>query len=60
MTDEGMVQLMKAGPIEGARGLVLIGLNTHGNEVYGTIAVYLRLKGIVPPTTARQKPAPTK
>jgi len=25
--------------------------------VYGTIAVYLRLKGIVPPTTARQKPA---
>ena len=60
MTDEGMVQLMKAGPIEGARGLVLIGLNIHGNEVYGTIAVYLRLKGIVPPTTARQKPVPTK
>jgi hypothetical protein len=28
--------------------------------VYGTIAVYLRLKGIVPPTTARQKPSPTK
>src|SRR5262245_35138301 len=60
MTDEGMVQLIKAGPIEGARGLVLIGLSVHGNEVYGTIAVYLRLKGIVPPTTARQKPAPTK
>jgi hypothetical protein len=36
------------------------GLVVHGNEVYGTIAVYLRLKGIVPPTTARQKPAPTK
>jgi hypothetical protein len=60
MTDEGMVQLIKAGPIEGARGLVLIGLSVHGNEVYGTLAVYLRLKGIVPPTTARQKPAPTK
>ena len=60
MTDEGMVQLIKAGPVEGARGLVLIGLVTHGNEVYGTIAVYLRLKGIVPPTTARQKPAPTR
>ena len=60
MTDEGMVQLVKAGPIEGARGLVPIGLSVHGNEVYGTIAVYLRLKGIVPPTTARQKPAPTK
>jgi len=60
MTDEGMVQLMKAGPNEGARGLLVIALNTHGNEMYGTIAVYLRLKGIVPPTTARQKPAPTK
>jgi DinB family protein len=60
MTDEGMVQLIKAGPVEGARGLALIGLVAHGNEVYGTIAVYLRLKGIVPPTTARQKPAPTR
>ena len=60
MTDEGMVQLIKAGPVEAARGLMLIGLSVHGNEVYGTIAVYLRLKGIVPPTTARQKPAPTR
>jgi hypothetical protein len=59
MTDEGMVQLMKAGPNEVARGLAVAGLNIHGNEMYGTIAVYLRLKGIVPPTTARQKPAPT-
>jgi hypothetical protein len=23
----------------------------HDNEMYGTIAVYLRLKGIVPPST---------
>jgi hypothetical protein len=60
MTDESMVQLIKAGPVEGARGLLLSALITHGNEVYGTTAVYLRLKGIVPPTTARQKPAPTK
>ena len=31
----------------------LIGLNAaHDNEMYGTIAVYLRLKGIVPPSTA--------
>jgi hypothetical protein len=59
MTDEGMVQLMRAGPNEVARGLVVTSLNTHGNEMYGTIAVYLRLRGIVPPTTARQKPAPT-
>jgi hypothetical protein len=55
-----MLQLVKVGPVEGARGGMLVGLSVHGNEVYGTIAVYLRLKGIVPPTTARQKPAPTK
>jgi hypothetical protein len=60
MTDESMVQLMKAGPNEVARGLGAVGLSVHGNEVYGTIAVYLRLKGIVPPTTARLKPAQTK
>ena len=60
MTDEGMVQLMKVGPNEGARGVPVTGLSVHGSEVYGTIAVYLRLKGIVPPTTARQKPAPIK
>ena len=57
MIDEGMVQLMKVGPNEGARGVPVTGLVVHGNEVYGTIAVYLRLKSIVPPTTARQKPA---
>ena len=60
MTDEGMLQSMKVGPNEGPRGLVAIGLRVHGNEVYGTIAVDLRLKGIVPPTTARQPPSPTK
>ena len=60
MTEEGMVQLMKVGPNEVARGLGVIGLSVHGNEVYGTIAVYLRLKGLVPPTTARQKPVPSK
>jgi len=29
-------------------------LVAHAPEMYGTMAVYLRLKGIVPPTTARQ------
>ena len=33
MTDEGMVQLMKAGPNEVARGVPAIGLSVHGNEV---------------------------
>jgi uncharacterized damage-inducible protein DinB len=29
----------------------------HDNEMYGTIAVYLRLKGVVPPSTADAPPA---
>ena len=30
---------------------VLIGNNVHDNEMYGAMAVYLRLKGIVPPSS---------
>jgi steroid delta-isomerase-like uncharacterized protein len=62
LTDDAMVQLIKVGPNEAAKGLILASTNTHGNEMYGTMAVYLRLKGLVPPTTARQNPqtAPAK
>jgi hypothetical protein len=60
MTDDSMVQLMKVGPNELARGLAVIFLNTHANEMYGTMAVYLRLKGLVPPTTALQNAASSK
>jgi uncharacterized damage-inducible protein DinB len=35
------------------RGAVLMYNITHNNEHYGNIAVYMRLKGHVPPSTAR-------
>jgi uncharacterized damage-inducible protein DinB len=35
------------------RGAVLIFNTTHNNEHYGNLVVYLRLKGKVPPSTAR-------
>ena len=35
------------------RGLVLMFNTTHNNEHYGNVVVYLRLKGVVPPSTAR-------
>jgi len=35
------------------RGAVLMFNTTHNNEHYGNIVVYLRLKGKVPPSTAR-------
>jgi uncharacterized damage-inducible protein DinB len=37
------------------RGAVLIFNTTHNNEHYGNIVVYLRLKGKVPPSTARSQ-----
>ncbi|HEX6976531.1 MAG TPA: DinB family protein [Vicinamibacterales bacterium] len=57
LKDEDMTTLVKAGQNQVAKGLFLHGTNTHGNEMYGTMAVYLRLKGIVPPTTERQNAA---
>lgn len=32
----------------------LIGNTTHNTEMYGYISVYMRLKGVVPPTSDRQ------
>jgi uncharacterized damage-inducible protein DinB len=38
---------------EASRGSVLVFNTTHNNEHYGNIVVYMRLKGLVPPSTAR-------
>lgn len=54
LTDTTMSELTKAGQNQVAKGLLPASLITHGMEMYGTMAVYLRLKGIVPPTTERQ------
>jgi uncharacterized damage-inducible protein DinB len=59
-TDANFHQLVKiAGPDGGrdaARGAVLMFNTAHNNEHYGNIVVYLRLKGHVPPSTARTQP----
>ena len=56
-TDSNFNQQVKvAGPgggSEAGRGSVLLFNTTHNNEHYGNIVVYLRLKGRVPPSTAR-------
>jgi uncharacterized damage-inducible protein DinB len=57
LKEEDMTTLTKAGQNQVAKGLFLAGTNSHGNEMYGTMSVYLRLKGIVPPTTERQNAA---
>jgi uncharacterized damage-inducible protein DinB len=56
-TDTNFGQLVKlAGPNGGqaSRGSVLVFNTTHNNEHYGNVVVYLRLKGHVPPSTAKR------
>jgi hypothetical protein len=52
-TDENATQFVRQGPNEVTRAAALYGVLVHGNEVYGTGAVYLRSKNIVPPSTER-------
>jgi uncharacterized damage-inducible protein DinB len=57
-TDANVGQVIKIGTPRGGggeatRGSMLIFNTTHNNEHYGNLVVYLRLKGIVPPSTAR-------
>ena len=53
-TDENAMQFVKQGPNEIPRAAALFGLLAHNSEMYGIGTVYLRLKGIVPPSTERQ------
>jgi hypothetical protein len=47
------MQFVKQGPNELPRAAALFGLLAHNSEMYGIGTVYLRLKGIVPPSTER-------
>jgi hypothetical protein len=53
LTDESALQLVKQGANDVARGSVLANNNSHDNEEYGVITVYLRTKSMVPPSTER-------
>jgi uncharacterized damage-inducible protein DinB len=50
-TDENAVQFIRQGNNEVTRAAALYGLIVHDNEMYGTASVYLRAKGVVPPST---------
>ena len=53
LTDQTALELVRQGQNEVARGSVLANLLTHGNEEYGIMTVYMRTKGMVPPSTER-------
>ena len=55
VTDTSATEFVKLGQNEVTRAAVLYGLIVHGNEIYGTGAVYLRSKNIVPPSTERMQ-----
>jgi len=51
LTDANATEMIKQGMNEVTRAAALYGVIVHGNEMYGTAAVYLRSKNIVPPST---------
>ncbi len=55
---DGLTDANANDPVPGFRGAqprltTLFGMLSHDNECYGSMAVYLRLKGIVPPSSDR-------
>jgi uncharacterized damage-inducible protein DinB len=58
-TDEALVKMTKIGMNETAPITVLWGTLSHTNEHYGNMVTYMRLKGLVPPSTERAQ-APRK
>jgi hypothetical protein len=54
VTDANATEMVKQGQNELTRAAALFGVIVHGNEMYGTAAVYLRSKNLVPPSTAMQ------
>jgi uncharacterized damage-inducible protein DinB len=51
VTDANAMEPVRMGMNEVPRVAALYGIIVHGNEMYGTAAVYLRSKNIVPPST---------
>ena len=54
LTDAGAAQMIKGPRGERTKLGMLNGVITHGNEEYGYMAVYLRMKGVVPPSSDRK------
>lgn len=53
LTEASLAELVPMGQDKVSKGLIPMALITHADEVYGAMAVYLRLKGIVPPSTEK-------
>jgi DinB superfamily len=57
LTDQNATEMVKQGQNTIARAALLANNVSHDNEMYGTGAVYMRAKGMVPPSTERANAA---
>ena len=53
LTDSNLTEMVQAGPAKRSRIGMLWGINAHNNEQYATLALYLRLKGLTPPSSEK-------
>ena len=53
LSDDNLMQMLTLGPITRTRIGFAWGNVSHDNEQYATIALYLRLKGLVPPSSEK-------
>ena len=51
LTDAAVAEMIKSPRGQRTKLGALVGNTTHSNEEYGYMAVYLRLKGVVPPSS---------
>ncbi len=55
LTDANASEMIKAGRAQRTRMGALVGNYSHDNEQYGILTVYLRLKGVLPPSSEPRK-----
>ncbi len=53
LTDANMSEVLNAGPFTRSRLGLMWGNVSHDNEQYATLALYMRLKGLVPPSSEK-------
>ncbi len=53
LNDGALSESVSMGPVKRSRNTVAWGTVSHDNEQYATLALYLRLKGLVPPTSEK-------
>lgn len=53
LTDTNLADMLQAGPAKRSRIGLLWGTASHDNEQYATLALYLRLKGLTPPSAEK-------